>query len=100
MTGTEQIKTETERTLERRQAARKAIMGGLFGVIVLAVVGGFVYMNANPTQPIVAEQEVQLPDFSTDPLISPPDQPIPAPTLPPVPLPDATTTETPATPLP
>ncbi|MBL8558234.1 MAG: hypothetical protein JNM47_05900 [Hyphomonadaceae bacterium] len=98
MTGTEQQKTDTERTLERRTVARKTIMGGLFAVIVLGVVGGFVFMSLNPSnEPLVAEQDVSLPDFTGDPLISPPDQPLPAPTIPPVPLPDA---ETPAAPTP
>jgi hypothetical protein len=95
------MKTETERTLERRTAARKTIMSVLFAVIVLAVVGGFVYTaNNSSNAPIVAEQDLQMPDIDRNPLMSPPEEPLPAPTLPPVPLPDASNTNTPATPLP
>jgi len=100
MTGSEPMRTETERTLERRTATRKTLMSVLFAIIVFAVVGGFVYTAINPSNtPIIAEQGLQMPDIDRNPLVSPPEEPLPTPTLPPVPLPDASTTNTPATPL-
>lgn len=77
----------SERARARRRAGRKIIMGGVFGLAVLAGAGLFV-MSQNSTPVEVASQELVLPS-APQPLISPPDEPIPSPTLPPVPLPDA-----------
>ncbi|MDZ4775860.1 MAG: hypothetical protein SGJ23_03640 [Alphaproteobacteria bacterium] len=94
----------SEQARDRRRTTRKAIMGALFVVIVLAGIGIFVVTANNAPKTDIASQELLMPSIAPDPMISPPDQPLPTPTVPPVPLPDASNTgrmiEPASTPLP
>jgi hypothetical protein len=83
----------SEAARDTRRSTRKAFMTVL--LLALIAVGAvlFVLSNANaPSDEIFAAQEIEAPTFTP---LSPPDDPLPAPTVPPVPLPDAQPTPAP-----